>query len=337
MKRVLFSFLIFVLALKPLSADLLKPNVLLDSARIDLAYQRYQDASDLLSRYLKEHPSDIEALYLTMAVDQTKILDYESYLIESPRFLTSADSIRQVLEKRISALRGDDSIACLFYLANVYGGISIMQAKTGSWFDAVKNAVTSVQMLKVVLKRYPNYYPAYLGVGVFDYYLNSSLKWLPFVDDKCKEGLSSMELALKSEFPYDQAAKNTMCWILIERKNFKRADSLASSVLAKYPDNTIFLRVKTLILFWCGEYKRAIKYATRLAEITISRDVLNWSDFIAAYHVLVESYYQLGMKKESLNAADTVLEKNIPQSYLAIPHIKKNYKYIKDLKEKTKF
>ena len=168
----------------------------IDSAQKLLVYQKYDAAEEILDNRLEKVPTDIDALYLLLAVKQTRILDYESYTIDGKKFERLADSIRQVLEERCPKLEGKDSIDCLFYIANTYGGISIMQAKNGNWFDGVKNALTSVSHLKTVRKLDPDFYAANLGIGVFDYYLSSSLKWLPFVDEDAEKG-SHLRLELR--------------------------------------------------------------------------------------------------------------------------------------------
>ena len=316
------------------TADLARHNVQLDSIQNDLFAQQYQNAKDNLRRYLAINPSDIEALYLELAVCQTEILDYESYQIEGKQFLVTADSLKNVLEKKVTSLSGRDSLMCLFYLANVYGGISIMQAKSGNWVEGVKNGMTSVAMLKQVQKALPDFLAAYLGIGVFNYYFSTSLKWLPFTGGKCQEGLSYIETATKSEFPFNYAAKNSLCWILIDRQEYDRADSVAVSVLDNYPCNTIFLRIRSIIDLRRKEYEGAVEHANALILLTMERSPMNWSDLISAYNILVEGYYQSGLNEQSIIAAETILSKNIPQMYLTFPNIKKNLKNIKDLKEK---
>ena len=331
----MIKFLLVLLVVSVYStADLARHNVQLDSIQNDLFAQQYQNAKDNLRRYLALNPSDIEALYLELAVCQTEILDYESYQIEGKQFLVTADSLKNVLEKKVTSLSGRDSLMCLFYLANVYGGISIMQAKSGNWVEGVKNGMTSVAMLKQVQKALPDFLAAYLGIGVFNYYFSTSLKWLPFTGGKCQEGLSYIETAIKSEFPFNYAAKNSLCWILIDRQEYDRADSVAISVLDNYPRNTIFLRIRSIIDLRRKEYKGAVEHAKALLLLTMERSPVNWSDLVAAHYVLVEGYYQSGLNEQSIIAAETILSKNIPQMYLTFPNIKKNLKNIKDLKEK---
>lgn len=301
-----------------------------------LVNQKYSQAREVLTARFKEKSDDLEARYLLFAIEQTRILDYEAYLVEQKEFQAFADSLKPLFEKAVTHLKGADSTKCLFYIANVYGGLGVMQAKTGNWFDGVKNAITSVSLLRQVKSRDPQFYAADLGLGVFNYYLSTSFKWLPFVEDKEQEGLFAIEQALKADYPYNFAAKNSLCWILIERKEFKRADSIAQSVLDEYPENTIFLRIKALIAKWTGNYGDAVTLGNRLIDLSEKRTPRNWSDLIAGYTVLVESYAGLGKKQEACSAARSMLQRKIPRSHSEIPHVKKNMKMITTFAQRCK-
>jgi hypothetical protein len=329
------SVIIFLFCLKTVlsAADSAMISVH-DSAMHHLIQQQYGPAKNLLAAHCGKHPDDLKARYLLFAVEQTRILDYESYIIEQKNFQKMAEKLKNYFEDRIVGLSGYDSTLCLFYLANVYGGIGVMQAKTGDWFKGVKNALTSVSLLKQVKKRKPDFYAADLGIGIFDYYLSTSLRWLPFVVNKEREGLEAIERALNAEFPYNHAAKNSFCWILIERNNFRRADSIAHSILDEYPDNTIFLRIKALIGLWSQKYEDGLKYGRHLLELTEKRMPLNWSDLIAGYMVLVQSYDEMGKHEDACREADAILSRRIPTTYMSIPHIKKNIKYLKGIRNK---
>ena len=99
---------------------------------------------------------------------------------------------------------------------------------------------------------------------MFNYYLSSSFKWLPFVHGKEKEGIRLVETALNSRFPYNYAAKSSLCWILIEQQNFRKADSLARSVLDELPDNTIEILFQTALDFYYTPAERLVEAGKKI-------------------------------------------------------------------------
>jgi len=300
-----------------------------------LIQQDYRAAKELLDLHLQASPEDNEALYLRMAVEQTELLDYESYHLHREQFIKTADSIRMVLSGRLEKLSGRDSVLCLLYIGNIYGGISLIKAKTGSWFSALKSSLKSVGMLKEVAQRDSAMYAALLGIGVFHYYLSKSFGWLPFIDaDSEKKGICEIKKATCAPSPYNFAAKNSLCWILIDKKQYDSADSVALSVLEETPGNTMFLRIRCLIALWSGHYDQALMLGLKLSEVSLIRHPVNWSDYVMSYYVLTSSYDGLGKVKEALAAADHILGVKIPPEFRTIPPVKKNIKRIIVIKSK---
>lgn len=300
-----------------------------------LAKQEYSAANALLSRYRDSIPTDIQSLYMLVAVEQTRILDYESYQIESNTLYKKADSVNKILKSRVGQLTGRDSTRCLFYIAEINGCISVLQAKTGELFPALKNAIESVNILNEVIKLDSTCNEAYMGIGLFQYYLNKSFKWLSFSDVNSEtEGIEKVERATRAPFPYDFAAKNSLSWILMERHKYKKVDSIAANVLARFPDNTIFLRIRCLNALLSKDYAAAVSLGEKLAQVTLKRSPENWSDLVLSYYVISSANEQLGKKKESKAAADYILGASIPLQYREIPHIKKNLKRIQSIKKK---
>jgi hypothetical protein len=68
--------------------------------------------------------------------------------------------------------------------------------------------------------------------------------------------------------------------------------------------------------------------------LTEKRRPFNWSDLAAGYTVLVKGSYELGRMAEACDAARIFLNRKYPQEYLDIPHIKKNIKYIRSIRQK---
>jgi tetratricopeptide (TPR) repeat protein len=307
----------------------------LDSAKKSLVTQKYDSAKAILLRSLAHTPENTEALYLLVANEQTRILDYESYLVDGKQFELYADSIRKVFGQLLPRLHGADSLRCLLYIANIDGGVSVIEAKTGNWFDGVKNGLSSISILKQVKAAAPHWNEANLGIGIFEYYLCTSLKWLPFIDANGEKGIDCIRKAINAGYPYNFAAKNSYCWILIEQSKFDLADSIAASVLVEIPGNTIFIRIRALIALWTQQYKKALPLAQKLIAISEKRSPVNWSDLVSGYYVLASSYDNLNMRNECLQNAEKILSRTIPPEYRDIPHIKKNLSHVAEIQEKN--
>jgi tetratricopeptide (TPR) repeat protein len=297
--------------------------------------QKYKEAAREITAVLRNNPENIDAMYTLAAIEQTRILDYESYSIDGARFLSLADSLLDALEKRQTTLRGSDSLRCLFYRANILGGTGLMQAKRGAWMEGAKTAMASSKMYKQVKKIDPGHLGAELGLGVFDYYFGTSLKWIPFAGGGSVErGLEAMERALNAPFPFNHAAKSSYCWMLIDRKQYKKADSLAHTVLLEIPTSTIFLRIRALIAVWAGCYDDALLLGGKLKDLSEKRAPVNWSDLITSYYIITSAHDNLGHKTEAYKTAEKGLSLPMPAEFRNMPNVKEHIKFLNDIKGK---
>jgi tetratricopeptide (TPR) repeat protein len=299
------------------------------------ARQEYAAARETLSRRLAAFPDDVDAVFLKVAVEQSVLEDYESYLADDNHFLPIADSAHRVLERRLRGMHGTDSLRCAYYLAAIEGGIALFQGKTGSWVGALKNASSSASGFKMVMKRDSTMYGALLGLGVYHYYLGKSFGWLPFINAGSEEeGIREIDRAACLPFPCDFSAKCSLCWILIDRREFAAADSVAASALAEAPQSTLFLQVRALALYREGRFTEAIVPAGRLAALSGARTPVNWSDLVLSSMVLCGSYDALGKGGQAKAAANFILNAAMPEEYKKMAHIKRNMKKIEEIAEK---
>lgn len=306
----------------------------IDSAIYYLIQQQYSRSDSLLDGVIGQDPDNMEAVYLRLANEQTKMLDFESYDIEGDNYIKRADKVLRILKKELPKKKGRDSLKCLFFIGNTLGGISITKAKVGGWPSAIRNGLRSLGYFKQVVKADSSFYAAYLGLGIFNYYISRNLKWFPFWGDKTQEGLRQIRLASAARPPYSLVAANTLGWIMVDRKEYEVADSIASFVINELPENTIFIRLKVRTALWRRDWQVSIQWARRLVDITEKRNPINWSDLLSGYQALVSCYDNLGMKTECLEWANKALALVVPDPYTKIPYVKRHQKSISEIKKK---
>jgi hypothetical protein len=102
----------------------------------------------------------------------------------------------------------------------------------------------------------------------------------------------------------------------------------------KYPDNTMFIRIKVRTALGDGRWKDAVNLAQRLIDLSHKRDPENWSDILSGYQAVLLGYDKLGMKKECLDISGKVLAMNIPEQFRKIQYVKKHLKYAAEIRKK---
>jgi hypothetical protein len=313
------------------SAPVLSGAAKLDSAVYHLAMQDYGRAANQLTSMLQSDPGDIDALYMLLATRQTEILDYETYTVEDSSYYCLADSVTRVLTARLPGLRGSDSVRCLFYIGNIQGGKGVMLAKNERWLAAASVALSSMSAFREVIRRDSTFYAAYLGSGVFDYYLSKTLKWFPGFGDRAAKGMGEIVLATQAPFPYNFAAKNSLCWILYDQHDYARVDSIAATVLAEFPNNTVFVRIRALVAMRMGNWTVARAEAQRLIEASSRRTPVNWSDLTCGYHIAVQALDGLGLHDSVLVKAREARALSVPPRCHAIPYVDRHLAAIDEI------
>lgn len=307
-----------------------------DAQRLMVA-QKYSQARAKVTAVLQTDPGNIDAIFTLATIEQTRILDYESYTIDGRRFLAFADSLLKILEARQPYLTGADSVRCMFYRANILGGIGVVRAKRGSWIDGARIALSAQNLYRQIKRIDPDHLGADLGLGVFDYYLGTSLQRIPFVSGASAErGLQAIERSLNAPFPFNVAAKSSYSWILMDRQQFRRADSLAVSAQRYAPGSTIFLRIRAHAALWGGDYDNAIVFAERLAAASRSRTPVNWSDLMASHYIIASSHDKTGRRNEAHAAAIKALELPIPDAHRNIPHVRDHIRNLTGIRNRNR-
>lgn len=321
-KIQVFLFLFYLIA----GAEL-KMATFADTLTHLLMLQDYNRALSYTDSIISKNPQNADAHYMKLNIKQSIMLDYESYPNDST-FINEAEKYLQLIKKLKKNCSEDECTKQMLFEGNVVGAIALVQTKQEKWIDGFKNARKSVSLLGKTYERDTSYYEACLATGVYDYYVGKTFKWVPFVGMREDKGIRQIEKAASRNSIFKFAAIHSLLWILIEQEEYQKADSLVSDLLAKYPDNSILLRIKTRNEFLRKNYDTAMVLAKRLVDISAKRAPLNWSDMYSGYEVIVRI---LDERDETLKCHQVVTEAlsyDVPESARKIIYVRDNLAYI---------
>ena len=296
--------------------------------------QQYTKAYENVENVLKSDPDNVDALFMRLNTLQIRIIDYESYVLDGYKFINSIDSVLIFFEKFIQPADTNEQVKYLFYLGTIYGMKGLVLAKLGEWVEGVKCARASLKLLKQALDLDSTLYETSYGIGLYNYYLGKNLKWIPFMNAKIRKGIKEVERVVYSPSPLSYMAKNSLSWIYIERREYVKTDAIVSSVLAKYPENTIFLGIKIRVTLLLKKYEEAIELGRKLARISKARNPVNWADLISAYQIIVASLDATEKYEECLQTINEVMSLEIPDSAKKNEYVQKHLDFITIKKNK---
>lgn len=326
-------FFLFFSVFKLTMAESYHWDPAVDSVLNLIMNQEYGEAFKYCDLKMSLDPLDVDARYLKLVTLQSQLADYESYALDGPGCISMAESLLILIDNRMSlAQSGIETQKLDLYKGNIFGVLGIVKAKRGSILLSIKDARMSYDYFKKVKKETSAFPDALYGLGLFDYYLGDNLKWIPGLGKRARSGLDQLYAASNSDSPFRFGAKNSLLWILMERGEFYAADSIASEVLQKYPQNTLFLQVKSRAVYGAKQYQQAIELAEELIRLSLKRKTINWCDVLSGYQLICLCWLKLGNQKNAQEIAAKALSFTIPADTLKIEWVQKHRSYLMSVK-----
>ncbi len=139
----------------------------------------------------------------------------------------------------------------LYFLGAFYGVMAGYEASTArKFFSAMRNGSRCVDAHEKVLKLRPDYYDAYLSVGVYDYIAGSlpfgykALATIAGVRGNKKRGITRLQTIIEKNAATADDARVILLAIFRNEKRDNDALSLLDQLSAKYPNNYL-LKLET--------------------------------------------------------------------------------------------
>lgn len=330
--RIFFIILAFVqLFYSEISAAAFSWGYTVESISPLIIKQDYATANALLDSIITHNHDNIDARFMKQNVLFTQMADYESYEIAGEKYMAGVDSLLDILANKIKTVSGHDSLKYLFFIGNCHGAKGLVLAKTGGILQGMAEADKSKKTMEEISALDPQLYETLYSIGLYNYYVGDYFKWVPGLKKRSLEGLRDLRNAAKSNNPFCFAAKNSLAWILLERKSYREADSVVNSVLSQFPSNTMFLQIKARSAFGRKQFTESIQLSEKLLQISVGRKPINWVDVMSGYQLIAASYYKMDNIPKAVEIAKTGLAVNVPQESLRLHWVKQHRKYLENL------
>jgi hypothetical protein len=281
-------------------------NSLLKSGIDDIINQNYPQAKSEFEKLNSKYPDlPFGKIYLA-ATEIARSYDYgEEYNGELiSKYLNSAkDQSERLL------YRNPEDIWNHYFIGLTEGYISYYEGLNGSWLTSLKEGINSASNFEECLKRNPDFFEAYSGLGTYKYWKSAKTKflsWLPFVHDDRAEGIYYLEKAIDKSSYNTYLALNSLIWIYIDKKNFDNAVRISEKALHEYPKSRFF---KWGLARAYEDVNRS-KAINRYFEILNSYpniNSMNHYNEIVLKHLIAQQYEKMGDKMKALKLCNEIL------------------------------
>jgi tetratricopeptide (TPR) repeat protein len=187
----------------------------------------------------------------------------------------------------------------LYFLGTVYGVMAGYEASTArKFFAALRHGSRSVDAHQKVLKLKPDYYDAYLTVGVYDYVMGS----LPFTYKAMAamaghrgskdRGIRRLQTIIEKDAMAADAARVLLLAIYQNEKRYQDALEILEYLTAKYPLNYLIKLEKASVLVSLKSTQDAYRAFEELLQEPAARRVADLVHYQFAEALVLNHEYQ---------------------------------------------
>ncbi len=141
----------------------------------------------------------------------------------------------------------EDNQDGMFYLGGIYGNLGRYYAIKRSYWNAYWYGRKGKNYLEDLVEINPNYYDAYLGLGIYHYYAAIMPRFLKFfsfilgIDGEKEQGIRELQLAIEKGTLTNNEARIFLSTIYLRIEHeYEKALTLLEELYQQYPENPAF-------------------------------------------------------------------------------------------------
>jgi len=268
-KPLFYLFLFTLAAIQPARAAVDEEDI---QRGVNLTLNmRFEKAIALFDSIIQEYPQDPagyflkSAVYFWMYTQDVRMADVGTL------FETISKTGIEVAENRLD--ENENDLDAKFYLGAIYGNLGRYYIMNSSWIKAYWYGSEGKDLLKEIIESNPEYYNAYLGLGIYHYYadiLPGVIKVLSYIlgikGDKQK-GLRELRLAMnKGTFVKSEAQFFLAMTYMYFEYDYLRARNLWAELAKGHPDNMFFILSQARCEMYMNNYLKALRLYKKVLE-----------------------------------------------------------------------
>ena len=250
-----------------------KPQISIEDGLKDLYNVRLEEAESKFHSYGILYPDDVKGFFFESMVyfyraASTKDENlYNKYIELTDKVIDKCEEQLEINDTNTDALYINGAIHSYRSLIMLYLNKSLLKA--------ADNGNKGYRILKNIVKNYPDYYDAYMGLGLFKIALGfvpEKYKWLLSligIDGDIKDGIQMLRTSAEKSKYNRVESKAFLVVFLIREKEEKNTESLdiVNSLVNEYPESPVFREVYGSLLIQICKIDDAIKQLNKALEL----------------------------------------------------------------------
>jgi hypothetical protein len=273
---------------------------------------KFNQALSLLQQRIENDTTDFKSYFYLAATLNSKMTHFENLEFEDEFYTAIEKTIGLVDENQIDNIELPDSTKAqyIFYLGSAYGYRGFFEGRKGNWYSALSDGLKAINLLEESVELDSTLTQAYLGIGTYDYWSSSKLKfalWLPFIPDNRERGIELIKKSLIANGPARYMAMHQLVYILIDFEMFEDAQIYADLIVKEYPQSQFMWWAYSHVFYKKRDYNRAIASYKHLLYLIKSDQESNPAHIIKCNLKLAQLYFESEKYSECIFYCNSIL------------------------------
>ncbi|HDL18396.1 MAG TPA: hypothetical protein ENH29_05025 [Bacteroidetes bacterium] len=259
---------------------------------------------DRLIAYFPEHP--IGYFYKAGVYDLFN-QDYRITTFEK-QFEKNVNLAIKKGEKYIKKNKNDE--LAYFYLGGAYGFRGIHRVYKRDWLHVFIDGIKGLKNLNKSLKKRPDFYDAYFGLGLYHYWrsaLTKKFRFLPFISDQRQRGINELKLAIEKGRYAGVEARISLSSVYYNETKYDSALIVNNWLHSHFPNDPSILYFRTRIFERQQNWRSMLATAKHLLEILMDYQYKSYGYLVECHYLQALPLYHLGEKEKSLVHLETAI------------------------------
>lgn len=277
----------------------------------DIYNLKFDDASLKFKEMQRKYPEDAKGYFYESLIYYYKAITSRDEKIFD-KFMELTDNILDITDKALD--KNENDIDALYYKGLTHSYRSLLMLNMNkSLLKAASNGNDGYRILSDIIKRKPDYYDAYMGLGLYKIaigFVPEKFQWLLSVigfDGNIRNGLEMLKTSMeKGRFTRTEAKAYYSISSITEKEDENSASvNFAKQLSDEYPESPIFKLLYGAMLQERGRIDESIDAVTK--GLQLNTNSLQTEMKKGAYALLGNAYF----KKNDFNNAIKNIEEHL--------------------------
>lgn len=194
-----------------------------------------------------------------------------------------------------------------YFLSLSEGYLAYFKGLNGEWLSSLSSGADALNDFSELAAHDSTFYDAYIAIGTYKYWKSRKtefLDWVPGYEDEREEGIRLLEKTTKHTSYNTYLAANSLIWIYIDQKKFRKAAGLAEAALKEYPGSRFFEWGLGRAYEEIDPRKAIDVYGKILNSLPVN---LNHYNEVILKHLMAQQYAVLDEPQSALKLCDQIL------------------------------